>query len=1313
MRAGLRVLRWAGIGALIAVLLAGVALAAGYAYLQTEAGRAWAAEQLNRRLAFADGTRIRIGRLDGQLPGNLELEDVRVDDRAGTWLTLASARARWHPRALLAGRIDIENLSAEGLRVLRTPRGAPREGGFEWPEPPVRLRIGRFVLADAVLEPPVLGEAVAFRASGATAIEGPDEIRTRLDIERTDGVSGRAEGEALVRPRSGLVRFVAALNESGGGVLARMLALEGLPAVAVRVDAEGPPSAVGGSVQARAGDLTRVEARFTVDATGAGSLRADGTADVTGLVAPPLADVLSGELAFELHASRTGGGLRVQTSRFANDRLAVTLAGTLSGYAVDAEVGVSAADLRPFAGMAGIPLEGGATLRSRVRSDDFRERLTARVDATLAGPFAASSPLGALAGPEVGVEGGVVLEAGQRIVVRDLSVTTAAGTVTGDGTLGLESRRVEAAFRASVPRLAALADVAGRPLTGSLDVEGDLDGPLADPALRLRLTSPGLSVDGFPVGAAAGAMAVPRLAHALAGDAELRVHLPPVGDVTASGGFALVGGGTLRLDALTVAAREARVAGTLAVALDEGAVSGRLAGEAITLAPWSDLAGRELGGVARVEVELAGGADGPRLDARVDAKDLALGPGASVRIGSARGTARIRSPFAAPRGELRIDVANGAIADLWVTSAGLDVGIEAPGRASARLRALGDLRGSFQVEAAGELAIEDAGFAVTVTELQGSHGAQTLRLLAPAVLAHRAGTTSLADATFAVADGRLALAGSVGETDLQGRVELDGISLERLGTTVSMPDLVGTLSGHLRASGPRAAPTGELRLTATGVRSAHTDLDTVPPASGTLDGDWREGRLRLDAQLVGFGENRVEARASLPLQLDPATLAPAVPEGGAVDGALRWAGDLGPVWDMLSPYEDRFSGPGELALDLAGSVGEPRVSGRFEVTGGRYENVLSGTTLEGVNLRIAGDGDKLRLERLEAGDGKRGTLTGDGTILLRPAEQYPTNVAVAFEELLLVARDDLILVADGDLTLEGTFTNVVLSGRIVTGSSELSLAGTLPPNVVELEVREVNAADAPRMREDPTLETGEPSVVILDIDLVVPGRAFVRGLGLDSEWQGEVTISGDAAAPNVSGTLSPVRGHFALLGKRFDLDKGAIRFTGSDDVDPLLDLTAERQATNLTAFVHVTGTASNPKVQLTSRPPMPESEIASQVLFGTDSQSLSPAQSLQLASAVATYSGKGGAVGILDATRRALGVDAINFAESKEDPEKTRVSVGKYVTEGVYIELERGTEEDSRTATTVEVEVLPDVRLEGGTTEQGGNKVGVKWKWDY
>jgi autotransporter translocation and assembly factor TamB len=438
-----------------------------------------------------------------------------------------------------------------------------------------------------------------------------------------------------------------------------------------------------------------------------------------------------------------------------------------------------------------------------------------------------------------------------------------------------------------------------------------------------------------------------------------------------------------------------------------------------------------------------------------------------------------------------------------------------------------------------------------------------------------------------------------------------------------------------------------------------------------------------------------------------------VPTDGAIDGGVNWSGELGPIWDLLSAYEDRFTGPGDLALTLAGTVGSPQVSGHFQVAGGRYENVLTGTTLSDVQLRLVGDGDKLVLQQLTAGDDKNGTLEGSGTIEFIPARSYPTNLHLEFSDMLLVARDDLTLNASGNLLFAGTLSNALLRGEIVTGPSELSLAGALPSQVVELDVDEINVNDAAHATIKAPASAAGPSVVILDLNISVPGRAFVRGLGLDSEWMGNVKISGDTNAPNIAGVLNPVRGRFSLMGKSFRLERGAIRFTGTEDVDPLLDLTAEHKTKNLTAMVRVTGSASKPKIALTSRPPLPESEIASQVLFGTDSSKLSPAQSLQLASAIATYSGTGGAVGILDATRRALGVDVINFAESEQDPDTTRVSIGKYVTEGVYIEVERGAEQSSRTSTTVEVEVLPDVRIQGGTTETGGNKVGVKWQWDY
>lgn len=125
---------------------------------------------------------------------------------------------------------------------------------------------------------------------------------------------------------------------------------------------------------------------------------------------------------------------------------------------------------------------------------------------------------------------------------------------------------------------------------------------------------------------------------------------------------------------------------------------------------------------------------------------------------------------------------------------------------------------------------------------------------------------------------------------------------------------------------------------------------------------------------------------------------------------------------------------------------------------------------------------------------------------------------------------------------------------------------------------------------------------------------------------------------------------------------------------------------------------------------MPESEIASRVIFGTEQSKLSPLQTIQLADAVAALTG--GGVGVLEHARRSVGVDVLKLGSDDNNDGDPTVSVGKYVTDKVYVEVEQGATPDS-TGGTVEVEVLPNISVNSGRTQDGNNKLGIKWKWDY
>jgi len=198
--------------------------------------------------------------------------------------------------------------------------------------------------------------------------------------------------------------------------------------------------------------------------------------------------------------------------------------------------------------------------------------------------------------------------------------------------------------------------------------------------------------------------------------------------------------------------------------------------------------------------------------------------------------------------------------------------------------------------------------------------------------------------------------------------------------------------------------------------------------------------------------------------------------------------------------------------------------------------------------------------------------------------------------------------------------------------------------------------------------------------------------------------------------LRPLRGRYNFLGKIFTLREGSIDFTGADRIDPVLDLSAERAVTDLTAIVRVTGTARRPEIQLDSNPEVPQDEVLSRILFNKSTGRLSALEAVQLGQAAATMTGATTTGGIIDLGRQLLNLDVLDF-KSTEAPADgatasgTSVEAGKYVTDDIYIGVESGAA--GATGATVEIEVTPRVRIEADVGQKEKESIGLKWKRDY
>lgn len=583
--------------------------------------------------------------------------------------------------------------------------------------------------------------------------------------------------------------------------------------------------------------------------------------------------------------------------------------------------------------------------------------------------------------------------------------------------------------------------------------------------------------------------------------------------------------------------------------------------------------------------------------------------------------------------------------------------------------------------------------------------------------------------------GRLQAQGALAPEKLDLRVVLDGLALEPWRALVPALPL-GTAEARVRLSGSPARPGGDFRL---GVRRLRVPGSPVAPLDLALVGGIERGasgsalaaRLELDPQAVkALGGSEARLNLRLPLLFGPDGLPKPAPRG-QLAGQVRWEGAVGPVWSLLPLADRRLNGRISLNLDLGGTLAAPRVTGGLRVDKARYEDLVLGVLLTDINLRLDLNGKEagkknaaggtgplagsMHLE-LSAADGLGGSLrlTGGGGL-----DGRNLDLRAVLDHLRPLRRRDLRINLSGQAQVTGSATAPDVRGEIVINQGALLLNNlAVGGSITTLSIQEAaTVADAAPAAPAAAAE-GQGS---LNLRIRAPGRFIVEGHGLTSEWQANLLVSGSPAAPMITGELRAVKGNFDFLTKNFALTRGVITFGGGSLSNPLLDIVMTNETPDLTAHITISGTVSKMKLSLSSEPSLPKDEILSRILFGRSANELSRLEALQLAGAVAQLAGFGsGGGGMLDFTRKALGVDVLRLGTSStgaagepgdQTAGGTTLEMGKYIGDLIYVGVEQGMKPDS-TAFIIQLELTPRINLEL-RTEQQDTWGGVRWKYNY
>ena len=797
-------------------------------------------------------------------------------------------------------------------------------------------------------------------------------------------------------------------------------------------------------------------------------------------------------------------------------------------------------------------------------------------------------------------------------------------------------------------------------LDGALEVAGRLSGPLTDLA-----ASADVSGTVVPAGVPGGAIKAHVEAHGLP-DA-------PNGTVIATGEFAGApldvalelashADGSLQGKIQRAVWRSAQATGTLSLPAGTQVPLGRIDLKMDRLSDLAPLLGRPLSGAVTATLD----STPQRASLNLEARGAGF-PGAGA-AGMVKLSASIPDP-ARPVADVKLS------ADaVRVTGIPDPIGLTANGQVDILARQ------------------------ATIAALNASWNREQLRLLNP-VRVSFASAIEIDRLRLGLRQAVLEASGRVSPA-LDLTASLRGVTPEVAALFVPGLEGDGTLRADARLTGSPARPSGTVRVEATGLRPHSGPARGLPAGQLNVTATLADGRASIDARLTA-GTASLTVNGTAPVGAGPIDL--------RADGSVN----LAMLEPLVSAAGRRIGGQASLRANLRGTMAEPRLEGQVGLSNGLIQDYTTGLHLTAIAATLHGDGNTLRIDTFTGRAGpNQGRVDLAGSIgILAPG--MPIDLTLTARNARPLSNDLLTATLDADLALRGqAASELTLSGTIKLLRADIRVPERLPASIPVLNVIRPGAKPAPPPSPGPDIRLG--------VTLNAPREIFVRGRGLDAELGGIVHLTGTLANPLPDGRFQLRRGDFSLAGQTITFTKGEIGFDGGSLTDPSLNFLASRTGNSVTANLAVTGSASKPKITLSSSPPLPQDEILSELLLGRSAATLQPLELAQIATALASLTGATPGFDPLNTVRTELGLDRLSIGNNGGGG--STLDAGRYIAPGIYIGA-RQSLTGNGTQSVVQIDITKSLKVEGtvgtGTASATGNEasqgtgIAVIYQRDY
>ena len=422
-----------------------------------------------------------------------------------------------------------------------------------------------------------------------------------------------------------------------------------------------------------------------------------------------------------------------------------------------------------------------------------------------------------------------------------------------------------------------------------------------------------------------------------------------------------------------------------------------------------------------------------------------------------------------------------------------------------------------------------------------------------------------------------------GRMPFQARVELKLEDAARLWPGGPPAGFRAVVEGQATASGELAAPRtvrGGIELSRVTTTVGDFRIENAAPVSLRFD------RGRLDIGALRFRGPNTEFSVSggmgggLDLDVDA---------GGTID--LRFLTGLVPV--LRRPHgkltlEAHVGGTAE-ALELLGEGKVEEAGFQLRGTNVVFEELAGGLSFS--QNRVIFDGAEARV------NGGKATMSGEVELV----RMLPSRLRLEaqLEAVPVAIPSYLPATLSGRLEAAGTPGETMVTGRLHVLRGRYTENVELEKGLLELRRQRAAAART----YDKAAEW-----LRFDLQLAVDGDVRIENDLVQGGLRGELTLVGSLAAPGMLGSLTMTEGSKAKFrGNEFLLTHAVVDFTERNQIEMGLDVHGESRVRDYQIYMHVYGSLSEPKLTLTSSPPLSQPDIITLLSMGYTSRDMGTA----------------------------------------------------------------------------------------------------------